>query len=162
MAFGAVPNEVIANNAAAFRLYNYNYYCNCIQNFNVNIRWKPGAFFTDAKPWGASLYRPQTYLEFYNTYERNSNGYNPIFSRSRDPTVLLSRTTGSRKTKMAAVKTETAIKCAPLDITMRFQLLPSHFRPGPTWIWHYRIARHFMTSAAYRIQNGGHGNRKWK
>ena len=50
VAFEAVPNEVIANNAAAFRLCNYNYYCNCIKNFNVNVRWKPGAFFTDAKP----------------------------------------------------------------------------------------------------------------
>ena len=31
VAFGAVPNEVIANianNAAAVRMYNYNYYCN--------------------------------------------------------------------------------------------------------------------------------------
>ena len=68
----------------------------------------PEPFSLTRSPEGRR-YGPQTYLEFYNTYKRNSNGYNPIFSRSRDPTVLLSRTTGSRKTKMAAVKTETAI-----------------------------------------------------
>jgi len=31
-------------------------------------------------------------------------------------------------------KTQAAITFERLDITMRFQLLLPHFRPGPTWI----------------------------
>ena len=65
----------------------------------------------------------------------------PLFSRSRNPTVLMpipSCATGSRKSKMAAVKTKAAITIERTEISMRFQLLPPHFRPGPTWIWHYR------------------------
>jgi len=43
---------------------------------------------------------------------------------------------------MAAVKTKAALNFERLEISMRFQPLPPHFRPGPTWIWH---CRHWST-----------------
>ena len=57
---------------------------------------------------------------------------------------------------MAAGKTEATATFERFEITMRFQLLPPHFRLGYDTV---DIARHFLTSAAYRIQNE---NRKWK
>ena len=65
-----------------------------------------------------------------------------------------------RKSKMAAVKTEAAITFERLEITTRFKLPPPRqARLGYDTV---DIARHFPTLADYRIQNGGHGNRKRK
>ena len=69
-----------------------------------------------------------------------------------------------RKSKMAALKTEAEITFELLEISMRFQLLryPDIFDKVRLGYDNADIARHFPTSAAYRIQNGGNGNRKWK
>ena len=102
-------------------------------------------------------YRPQTCAIISSSVahkKRNSNGY-PPFLGSRIPTVLLpmmSHATGSRKSKMGAVLTDAAITFERLEISTRFQLLHHIFDQ----------VRHKHDTAAYRIQNGGHGNRKWK
>jgi len=70
-----------------------------------------------------------------------------LFPRSRKSTVLLpmpSRAAVSRKSKMAAVNTEAAITSERLEITMRFQLPPPHFRPDAIWIWHCRYFPTFL------------------
>ena len=57
---------------------------------------------------------------------------------------------------------EAAITFERLEITPRFQLsaYPHIFDQARLGYDTVDIARHFMTSAAYRIQNGNHGNRK--
>ena len=60
-----------------------------------------------------------------------------------------------RKSKMTAGKMEAAITFKRLEITMLFQFLPPHFRPGPTWIWHCRHRPTFRDV-------GGRPNSKWR
>jgi len=72
-----------------------------------------------------------------------------------------SRSIESRKSRMAAVQTEAAITFERLEISMRFQLLPTIFDQIRLGYDTVDIVRHIQTSAAYRTQNDGHGNRKW-
>ncbi len=58
---------------------------------------------------------------------------------------------------MAAVKTEAAI-----TFERDFNFYPHIFDQARLGYDIVDIARHFPTSAVDRIQNGGHGNPKWK
>ena len=63
-----------------------------------------------------------------------------------------------RKSMMAAGIAEAAITFERLEIglTLRIQLLPPTFATRPDFDMTLPIARHFVTSAVDRIQNGGH------
>jgi len=63
---------------------------------------------------------------------------------------------------MAAGKTEATATFERFEIAMRFQLLTHIFDQVRLGYDTADIARHFVTSVVDRIQNGGHGNRKWK
>ena len=65
---------------------------------------------------------------------------------------------------MAAVKTEAAITCERLEIRQRcdFNFYSNIFEQARHEYDTADITRLFPTSAAYRIQNGGSGNLKWK